>query len=245
VGLVAEDRRVCLLTGAGGTFGTEFCRRYGSRYAIAAVHRRRVPDVPTQHVRHVDPLDPGAPADDGAVFAIRSDLLLDGEVERVVELALARFGRVDVLVNAAVHSIWGSLVDGDAVLRSAEEQFKVNVLLPLRLASELVERHWRDRAAENRARRRHVVNLSSLAGIYVFPGQGQSVYGASKAALNLLSSHMAGELARIGVRVNALAPDAFPGIVATEDVADAVVDLDDGDATGQLLVLDRTGRHPA
>jgi NAD(P)-dependent dehydrogenase (short-subunit alcohol dehydrogenase family) len=32
-----------------------------------------------------------------------------------------------------------------------------------------------------------VVNLSSIAGVYIFPGQGQSVYSASKAALNNLT----------------------------------------------------------
>ncbi len=54
------------------------------------------------------------------------------------------------------------------------------------------------------------MNISSTAGIYIYPGHGQSIYSASKAALNYLSMHMGDEFSSIGVRVNALAPTSFP-----------------------------------
>jgi NAD(P)-dependent dehydrogenase (short-subunit alcohol dehydrogenase family) len=234
-----NDRKVCLLTGASGALGSAFCRLYRDRYQIAAVFRTRTPQPPSQLSRWIDPLDPLRTLSENAnqVFAIQADLTDDGEVQRIAELTLARFGRVDLLVNAAVHSIWAPIV-GSAVLReSVERQFQVNALVPLRLATELAETFWRDRDQENRVIGRNVVNVSSIAGIYVYPGQGQSVYSASKAALNNLTCHLASEFAAFGVRVNATAPDSFPSLVSTERVAESIVRLDEGEMNGQILVL--------
>ncbi|WP_280186833.1 SDR family NAD(P)-dependent oxidoreductase, partial [Nocardia gipuzkoensis] len=99
------ERRVCLLTGASGTLGDAFCQAYYRDYDIVAVCRTRTPAVPSQLEWYVDPLAPEAavPENDARVFVVRSDLTEPGEVERVVDLALARFGRVDLLVNNAAH----------------------------------------------------------------------------------------------------------------------------------------------
>ena len=239
------ERRVCLLTGAGGVLGTTFCRLFGDRYDIAAVYRYRQPAAPTQSVRFVDPIEPGTllPENDHPHYAIRADLAEDGELERVVELALARFGRIDLLVNAAVHSVWAPIVDSKALLESAQRQFLVNALVPLRLATLIAREFWRDRDSENRTVNRNVVNVSSIAGIYVYPHSGQSVYSASKAALNNLTCHMASEFAAFAVRVNATAPDGFPRIVPTDDVARSIVRFDEGDATGRILVIGADGER--
>jgi NAD(P)-dependent dehydrogenase (short-subunit alcohol dehydrogenase family) len=83
-----------------------------------------------------------------------------------------------------------------------------------------------------------VINLSSSAGSRVYPGYGQGLYSASKAALDFVTSHLAAELAPVGVRVNALAPNTFPGIVTTELVLDRLLHLADGTMTGKILLLD-------
>lgn len=236
-------KRVCLLTGAGGRLGTAFCRRYADRYDIVAVCRRRIPAVPSQEQVLVDPLAPAAAirANRHPVFIVRADLSRDEQLERVVEVALSRFERIDLVVNAAVHSVWAPIVESSRLLDSAPAQFGVNAILPLRLSALVVRRAWRESDRESRRQNRNIVNLSSTAGSQVYPGHHQSVYSASKAALNFLSFHMADELAHCGVRVNALAPNSFPGIVPTERVADAIVRLDEGRMTGTLLVVDRDG----
>jgi NAD(P)-dependent dehydrogenase (short-subunit alcohol dehydrogenase family) len=241
----SPDGRVCLLTGAGGTLGTEFCRRYRSRYRIAAVYHRTPPEPPHQDAELVDPLRPAEPLPENEhpLFAIRADLAEDAELRRVVELTLARFGRIDLLVNAAVHSIWAPIVDSRALLESAERQFRINALVPLRLATEVAHAFWRDRDEENRALNRNVVNVSSIAGIYVYPNRGQSVYSATKAALNNLTCHMAAEFGALGVRVNATAPDTFPALVATERAAESIIRLDEGSMSGSILVLTQDGER--
>jgi NAD(P)-dependent dehydrogenase (short-subunit alcohol dehydrogenase family) len=147
-----RDRRVCLLTGAGGRLGSAFCAAHQGDYDIVAVHGARRPGVPDQHSRYVDPLDPGGPlaANEHPVHSIAADLTADGEIARVVELALARFGRVDMLVNAAVHSTWAPIVDSGALLASVSRQLETNVAVPLRLSVELAAACWRGRRGQPR-----------------------------------------------------------------------------------------------
>jgi NAD(P)-dependent dehydrogenase (short-subunit alcohol dehydrogenase family) len=242
----SNGRPVCLLTGAAGTLGLALCEGLRDRYDVAAVYRRRLPDVPSQLQHLVDPLDPEAELPENAhpVFAIQADLETPDGCARVVELALARFGRVDLLVNAAARGgPWGPLIRSDRVLDSMEHQFRLNAMVPIRLATEVARRYWRDRDLENRELNRSVVNVSSIAGLRVFRDQGQSVYGASKAALNYMTRAIAAEFGGVGVRVNATAPTGFPHIVPTERVVDTVLRLSDGDMSGQVLVLTKHGEE--
>lgn len=212
----ASDRRVCLLTGASGRLGRRFCERYADTYEFAAIHRRRRPPVGT--------------------FAIEADLTADGAAEWVVDCALERFGHIDVLVNAAVVWGWGP-VTSEQLVFSAPEQFLTHVVAPLRLTAAAYRRAWSDQRETNAARHRSVVNVSSISGQNVYPNEGQSVYAASKAALDHLSAHMALELEPVGIRVNAVSANSFPSVVSTDRVVDAIVALDKGSSTGGLLVV--------
>ena len=237
----SDPPRVCLLTGAGGLLGTAVCAALCAEYRIVAVHRSRPPEVDSQERRLIDPMDPEAAHRDPAhpVFAVRADLCSEGAVERVVELALAHFGYVDLLVNAAVRYGFGSSLANSQVLDDALAQFEVNTLLPARLTNALAVHHWRHRVDINRARNRNVINVSSVSALEAYPGQ--SVYAATKAALNTMTQHAAVELAQIGVRVNALAPTSFPQRIPTTSVVEAIRRLDAGEATGRILVQRETG----
>jgi NAD(P)-dependent dehydrogenase (short-subunit alcohol dehydrogenase family) len=173
---------------------------------------------------------------------IAADLTHPGAVERVVETTLAEFGRIDLLVNAAGIAVWGEIL-GWHVVESALEQVSLNALVPLQLAAEVANQFWADQPDENRKFNRNIVNVSSSAGVYVYPDRGQSVYAASKAALNHVTCHMAYEFAAIGIRANALAPDAFPYIVPTEVVAAHIEALDEGHMTGEVVVLPALDDH--
>lgn len=235
-----DSQRVCLFTGASGRLGTMFCRLYGHRYRIAAVHHTRRTVQSPQMCWSVDPFDPSLrePISVPGFAALEADLSDARQVPRVVEFALDTFGRVDVLVNAAAMAHCAPLFGHDATLDVAR-LFGVNVLAPLQLAVQLVDRFWGTRAQENTATNRNIVNVSSTSGTYVFAGQGG--YSASKAALNMLTCHMADELSPIGIRVNALAPDSFPQSVSTESVCDAIARVDQGSLNGKLLLLEREG----
>lgn len=236
----AGERRVCLFAGASGTLGTDFCRRFADRYEIAAVYRQTPPSVACHDQVAVDPLEPDSelPENQSPVFAVQADLNTDSGCERAVDLTLARFGRIDLLVNAAVAPVWGPMLGNDRLLASASHQLTTNVLTPLRLSIAAARRFWQSRDEENRLENRNIVNLSSVAGLRLYPGSGQSVYAASKAALNQLTGHMAQEFASVGIRVNAVAPNSFPSLVRTERAAQAIVALDQGSSTATIVVVD-------
>ncbi|GAA5103977.1 SDR family NAD(P)-dependent oxidoreductase [Nocardia iowensis] len=231
------ERRVCLITGASGTLGDVFCRSYYTEYDIVAVCRTRTPAVPSQLEWFVDPLDPekAVPENNSRIFVVRADLTQPGEVERVVDLALARYGKVDLLVNNAAHIRLHprGIVDGDGALEQFEPHFALNVGVPLRFSARLAQRFWLHAGPENRARNRNIVNVSSISGSEVYPGQ--TLYSASKAALNQLTRNIADEFAEFGVRANAIAPTSFPALVPTEQVAQAIVELDISTFTGGVF----------
>jgi len=233
-------KRVCLLTGASGTLGTDFCQRYADAYSIAAVYRRHVPLVASQEAEFVAPLEPGLDlaANHEPVFTVQGDISVEADCERIVESTLARFGRIDLLVHAATYSVWGPMLGSDTLRSTALGQLITNVVAPLNLSLIVAKRYWTSRQIENRMMNRNIVNVSSVAGLRLYTGSGQSVYAASKAALNHLTGHMAAEFDAIGVRVNATAANSFPSLVPTERATDAIVRLDESKETGVVVVVD-------
>lgn len=236
-----EGRRTCLVTGAAGTLGSALCRRLSPQYDVAGVYHTQVPPLASQESVFFDPFDPSRPVseNDHPIFGIQADLATAEGCAWAVSAALERLGCLDLVVNVASYSVWGPLLEDDRVVDSAERQLAVNALAPLRVALETVRQDWSQHdSAENLAANRCVVNLSSTAGVRLYPGSGQSVYAASKAALNHLTCHLAEEFSPLGVRVVALAPDSFPAVVPLEDVIDTVLQLDRSQVTGQVLVMD-------
>jgi len=232
-------RRVCVITGASGSLGTAFIRQYQKRYDFVAIHHRHGLQIPSQNETFVDPLNRRRSVSENQerVYAIRADLALEPEIERVCLEVLQRFHQVDFLLNAAVYGRWRPLLVADA-LADTEAAMRVNLLAPIRLAVGFAQHFWRARLRENLERGRNIVNVSSTAGVYVYPDCGQGIYSACKAALNFATYHMASEFWHIGVRVNAVAPNSFPSRVPTLTVLEQIASFDCSDETGRLAVLD-------
>ena len=236
-GAAAPSRKVVLLTGASGTLGTALSRRWAGTYDVVAVCHRRAPDVATNLRSFVDPLGATADLPENAdpAFEIHADLTDDGQISRVVELALARHGRIDVLVNAIGRAGPVGLLNGD--LAAAAETIKVNALVPIEMAVEVARRFWRHDDRENAARNRVVINLSASATVDIDDVTLGAATAASKAALNILSSRLADELSVFHVRVNTVAPAPFPSVVGLDRLVDAITALVEGGDTGRLLLL--------
>jgi NAD(P)-dependent dehydrogenase (short-subunit alcohol dehydrogenase family) len=151
----------------------------------------------------------------------------ESDVGALFEQAVARFGRVDGVVNnAATNPYFGPLLDTpDAAI---DKTVEVNVKGYLYVARGLV-RHARARGGGAA-----IVNVASVAGLRAAPMQG--IYGATKAAVISLTQTLAFELGGSGVRVNAIAP----GLVETK-FASAIV----GNPLLREHVVKRTplGRH--
>jgi gluconate 5-dehydrogenase len=136
------------------------------------------------------------------------------DVQAVVDSALARFGRIHILVNNAGTS-W--VAEPEAMpVEKWHRVIEVN-LTGAFLFSQAV---GRDMLAH---RDGCIINVASISGVHVeVNGPHYAAYAASKAGLLGLTRELAGSWGRFGIRVNAIAPGFFPS-----RLTDAVIEKAD------------------
>jgi NAD(P)-dependent dehydrogenase (short-subunit alcohol dehydrogenase family) len=190
------DGRVAIVTGASSGLGDRFARVLHAAGATVVVAARRA-----------DRLDALA-SDLPGTLAIAADVTDDDDCERLVSTTLEAHGRLDVLVNNAGMGLSAPAEHEDiAVFR---QTFEVNVTGAYVL-SQLTARHLLERGEGG-----VIVNIASVLGL-VSAGQIPfPSYAASKGALVQLTRELAGQWARRGIRVNALAPGWFASEMTTE-----------------------------
>ena len=135
----------------------------------------------------------------GTAASCVADVTSDDAPQRIIDAALAAWGGIDALVNAAGIIASGSVMD--TTDDGWDTMMNINVRAPFRLL--------RHAAPALIARKGAVVNVSSVAGLRAFPGIAS--YAVSKAAVDQLTRVAALDLAPHGVRVNAV----NPGVVVT------------------------------
>ena len=236
-----EMLKVGLITGSGGRLGGALARRLAPDHNLILAYRRRRPDVASQGDRPVlaagwltgDLREIDAPAG-GAAHVVQADLTDQGDIARLVEVGMARFGQIDFIVNAAADTKFhGPLLGDDQVYESATAQLVTNCIAPLVLCSQVFRAAWRDTARENELRNRSVVNVSSISS--VGSNEPSAVfYAASKAALDRLTSRLAEDFRPYRIRVNSVNPGRFSAESGTARVVDAVCAQLNGSMTGEL-----------
>ncbi len=126
------------------------------------------------------------------------DVTVPAQAEAAVAAALARFGRIDVLINNAGYGIVGAVEETpDAELRA---QLETNFFGAVTVTKAVLP-HLRAR------RTGAIVNLSSMGGQLSFGGFG--AYSSAKFALEGLSEALAQEVAPFGIKVLIVEPGAF------------------------------------
>lgn len=131
-------------------------------------------------------------------MTVRLDVTEPASVAAAVKAAQARFGQIDVLVNAAGYGYLAAIEEGeDDAIRA---QFETNVFGLLALTRAVLP--------GMRARRSgHIVNFSSLGGLVAFAATGY--YHATKFAVEALSESLAHEVKPLGIAVTIVEPGAF------------------------------------
>ncbi len=183
--------RVALVTGASRGLGRAAALRLLERGASVAVNVRDAARADTL----------AADLGDRA-FAAPGDIVGPGVPEDVVARVLARFGRLDIVVNNAAHALGTRL---EAL--TAEEwrlALEVNLTAPFLLTKAAIP-------AMKHQRYGRVINISSTAGRMVST-LGGAHYTASKTGLLGFTRAAAKELGRFGITVNAVCP----GMIDTE-----------------------------
>jgi NAD(P)-dependent dehydrogenase (short-subunit alcohol dehydrogenase family) len=177
-----------LITGASSGIGKATARHFQSK-GWNVIATMRTPALETE----LTGLD--------RVLVTRLDVLDTTSITTAVETGLARFGKIDVLLNNAGYGAYGPLEA--TPLDKVRRQFDVNVIGLLATTQALLS-HFRTR------RQGVIVNISSIGGKITFPLG--TLYHGTKFAVEGLSEALHYELAAFGVRVKIVEP----GMVKTD-----------------------------
>jgi NAD(P)-dependent dehydrogenase (short-subunit alcohol dehydrogenase family) len=193
------DDRVAIVTGASSGLGDRFSR------VLAAAGARVVGAA-----RRADRLERLAAEVDG-LATVTCDVSVDSDLQRLVDFALERFGRIDILVNNAGM--------GQAYPAEEEEPEHFRRVVDVNLSAMFVLSQIAGRAMLERGAG-SIINIASMYGLVASAPVMQASYCASKGGVVNLTRELGAQWARRGVRVNALAPGFFPSEMATEMLED-------------------------
>jgi NAD(P)-dependent dehydrogenase (short-subunit alcohol dehydrogenase family) len=186
--------KVAIVTGASRGIGEAIAWTYAKAGAKVVLAARKLEglEAVAESIR----------AEGGEAFAKPTHTGRPEECEALVSESIARFGKVDVLVNnAAANPYFGPMMNVE--WGAWDKTFEVNVKGYFALAR-AVSQHLMGRGAGG-----SIVQVASVVGLQGSPFQG--VYAMTKAAVLSMTKTLAMELGGEGIRVNAIAP----GLVET------------------------------
>ncbi|MBP2477493.1 NAD(P)-dependent dehydrogenase (short-subunit alcohol dehydrogenase family) [Crossiella equi] len=172
------------ITGAARGFGLEIARQALDRRDTVVATARKPESIPL----------PESPN----LLAKALDVTDPAQVQTAVAAAVARFGRIDVLVNNAGRGLLGAVEElSDAEVRAVYETNVFGLLTVTRAVLPVL-----------RAQRSgHVLNIGSVGGFTT--GAGWGVYGSTKFAVEGITEGLRAELAPLGIQVTVVEPGVF------------------------------------
>jgi gluconate 5-dehydrogenase len=190
--LFSLEGRAALIPGGGGAIGGAMAVGFaeaGAKVAIADVTLERSEEV-AERVRAVG----------GEALALAVDATQEAECDRIVAETIARFGKVDIIVNAIGGGAGKVLYDAEVYPRDAWDW-----IMELNVRSTLLATQAAVKAMIAAGNGGAVVNISSVRADLGI-NAGYSAYVAAKGAISSLTRQWATEWAKHGIRVNAIRP---------------------------------------
>ena len=219
--------RTALVTGASRGIGAAIARRLAAEGAAVAVTARTLDTHgPLEGTLHETVA--AIEADGGRAVAIGADLTDADDRARIVPAAHAALGSVDILVNNAAAAFY--LPTAEMSLKRRRLLFELNVHAAVDLAQAVVP-------GMRASGRGWIVNISSATSRHPEGppfarghklGATSTVYGATKAALERVTTGLAAELHADGIAVNSLAPVAAVRTPGAEAIVGDVLDANPG-----------------
>ena len=184
--------KTAIVTGAGQGIGLAIAKRFhgeGANLVICDINDEKLFEAGET-----------ISEDKRAIEALKADIALDADINKVKQAAINRYGKIDILVNNAGVARLGRLEE--APTEDWEFVMRTNAYAPWRMMVAVLPEMRKSGGGI-------IINISSINGIKAFPGDG--IYCASKAALQMLSQVMAMEVAADNIRVNLILPGFVEG----------------------------------
>ncbi|GJE40876.1 SDR family NAD(P)-dependent oxidoreductase [Methylobacterium soli] len=216
------DRKVVVVTGASQGIGAGIVQAYrGLGYAVVANSRA---------------IEPGPDPD---IVAVAGDIAERAVVERVVEAAIDRFGRIDTLINNA--GIFIGKPFTDYTVEEFERALHVNIAGFFHVTQRVVAQML----AQGRG---HIVQITTTLVDQPIAGAPSGLAGLTKGGLAAVTRGLAIEYADRGIRVNAVAPGIIRTPMHAPDALAALAKLhpmgrlgEVGEVVEAILYLERAG----
>jgi 3-oxoacyl-[acyl-carrier protein] reductase len=197
-----HQQKVAIVTGGSKGIGRAICLELAQRGYYTVINYMRDKEGAEQTLVKVQDL--------GGQGEIYQFDVRDGEAtERAVEDLAGRLGRIDVLINNA-----GIIADGLFMMMPPKNwQSVIDTTLTgfYNMTRPVIEKMVRRRSGA-------IVSISSASSLMA--NRGQANYSAAKAGLNAASRSVAAEVARLGIRMNVVAP----GLIDTDMIEKAPKD---------------------
>ena len=179
--------KVYLITGASSGFGRALAEAVLTSGDKAVLAARRLAEIQ----------ELAAPYKDNAI-AIKLDVTNENERRQAVSIAIATFGRVDVLANIAGQGSLGALEEFSS--EQIRQQFEVNFFGTLEMTREILPTMRKQKSG-------HILNLTSIGGLASIGGF--AVYCGTKFAVEGFSEALRDEVKPLGIKVTIVEPGAF------------------------------------
>lgn len=184
--MASANTPVWFISGCSTGFGRELAQQAiarGFKTVVTARDASKVQDLVAGHEN---------------ALALALDVTDQSSIGQAVSAALEKFGGVDVLVNNAGYGYQSSVEEGDE--KEIRAQFDANVFGLFALTRAVLP-------SMRKARRGHIINITSVAGFIGFASSGY--YSASKHAVEGWSDSLALETAPLGIHVTCVEPGPF------------------------------------
>ncbi len=220
---VATEAPVWFITGCSTGFGLELAKQaiaHGFRTVVTAR----------------DPSSLKAHGASDKVLVLELDVTRPDHVDAAIRATVARFGRIDVLVNNAGIGYFAAVEESEEA--EVRKMFDVNVFGTGRMI-------WAVLPGMRKQRSGCIVNLSSLAGLRGMPALGY--YNATKFAVEGLSAALRQEVEPLGIRVMVVEPSGFRTDWAGRSANESERQIDDYKATAgkaRAAVRANSGQQP-
>ncbi len=209
-----NKEKIWFITGVSGGLGRALAQEAARKGDIVIGTLRK--EEPVKEFHQMAP---------GTTYGVLMDVNEHTQIQGVIDAALMKFGRIDVLVNNAGYGLFGAIEE--VSINEAREQMETNFFGALAVTQATLPIMRKQKYGR-------IVQISSQAGFRSNPGLG--LYNASKYALEGFSEALALETTDLGIKVIIVEPGPFRTSWAGGSSKRAGTVISDYDATAGTLI---------